>query len=47
MLTGVPAGEANEEGNYPPETINGLVQAQLARLAEERAAFSASVEEEE
>jgi len=47
MLTGMPAGEADEEGNYPPETINGLVQAQLVKLAEERAAFSRSVGEDE
>ena len=47
MLTGMPAGEADEEGNYPEGTINGAVQAQLVRLAEERAALSASAEEDE
>ncbi|MEA3345812.1 MAG: AAA family ATPase [Chloroflexota bacterium] len=42
ILTDMPAGEQDEEGNYPEETINGLVQAQLIRFAEERAAFNAS-----
>ena len=47
ILTGMLAGEPDEEGNYPEGTINGLVQAQLIKLAEERAAFSASEEEGE
>lgn len=37
ILTGVPAGEADGEGNYPSDTINGRVQARLAELAEQRA----------
>jgi lon-related putative ATP-dependent protease len=34
LLTGVPAGEADAEGNYPADTINGKVQTRLKRLAE-------------
>jgi lon-related putative ATP-dependent protease len=40
VLTGIPSGEADEEGNYPPETINGKVQARLATLAKKRQEFS-------
>ena len=36
LLTGMPAGEADEEGNYPPGTINGKVQQRLEELAEKR-----------
>jgi len=47
ILTGMPAGEPDEEGNYPEGTVNGLVQAELIKLAEQRAAFSAPSEEDE
>jgi predicted ATP-dependent protease len=40
LLTGVPAGEADADGNYPPETINGKVRAQLAEFAEKAQAFA-------
>ena len=33
ILTGIPAGEQDEEGNYPSESINGRVQAKLVKLA--------------
>ena len=33
LLTGVPAGEADGEGNYPPETINHRVAARLDAFA--------------
>lgn len=33
LLTGMPAGKADENGKYPPETINGKVQARLEKLA--------------
>ena len=36
ILTSMPAGEPDEEGNYPENTINGRVQARLAELAEKR-----------
>ena len=36
ILTGLPAGESDEEGNYPEGTVNGKVQARLAELAKKR-----------
>lgn len=39
LLTGVPAGERDEEGNYPEDSINGMVERRLAELAEIRASF--------
>jgi lon-related putative ATP-dependent protease len=47
ILTGIPAGEPDEEGDYPEGTINGLVQAQLIKLTEQRSKFSASAEGDE
>ena len=40
ILTGVPAGERDEEGNYPEGSINRLVETRLAELAEKRAEFT-------
>jgi predicted ATP-dependent protease len=34
ILTGVPAGVPDAAGNYPPESVNGRVQARLADLAQ-------------
>jgi predicted ATP-dependent protease len=34
LLTGVPAGVADEEGAYPPDTVHGRAQARLAEYAE-------------
>lgn len=34
VLTGIPAGDAGENGKYPDDTINGRVQTRLAKLAE-------------
>jgi lon-related putative ATP-dependent protease len=36
LLTGVPTGEADEEGNYPEGTVNYLVQKRLLEMAEEK-----------
>jgi lon-related putative ATP-dependent protease len=47
ILTGVPVGERDEEGNYPEETINYLVEARLAELAEKQKAYSARPKEGE
>jgi lon-related putative ATP-dependent protease len=47
ILTGIPAGEPDAESDYPEGTINGLVQAELIRLAEQRLEFSASAEGDE
>ncbi|MEN8258095.1 MAG: AAA family ATPase [Thermodesulfobacteriota bacterium] len=33
LLTGVPAGERDEEGNYPEDSINGRVEATLLNFA--------------
>ncbi len=33
LLTGLPAGVADARGDYPPDSINGLVQARLAHWA--------------
>ena len=40
LLTGLPAGERDEEGNYPEGSINALVEARLAELSEKRRQFS-------
>jgi lon-related putative ATP-dependent protease len=42
LLTGIPAGEANEEGLVPEGTLNYLVAAQLAELSALRQAFAAT-----
>ena len=34
VLTGVPTGELREDGTYPADTINHLVQRKLDELAE-------------
>ncbi|MXZ63655.1 MAG: hypothetical protein F4Y98_08740 [Chloroflexi bacterium] len=34
LLTGIPAGEAGEDGAYPADTVFGRVQARLRRFAE-------------
>jgi len=47
LLTGLPVGELDGEGNYPEGTINALVQARLTRWAEERAATETEAEREE
>lgn len=46
LLTGMPAGEPDEEGNYPEDTINGRVQQRLARLTEKQLEFSQSNKKE-
>ncbi len=34
LLTGVPAGKMDRQGNYPPDSVNGRVKARLSELAE-------------
>ncbi|MCJ7738504.1 MAG: AAA family ATPase, partial [Anaerolineae bacterium] len=41
LLTGVPAGEVDEEGAYPEGTINYLVEARLGEYAEKLRDFAA------
>ncbi|MFO7917761.1 MAG: AAA family ATPase [Anaerolineae bacterium] len=45
ILTGVPAGEPDEEGNYPEGTVNYRVQQRLVELAEKRSKFGEEEEE--
>ena len=47
ILTGMPAGERDEAGNYPEGTINYKVEQRLAELAQKRSAFGKAAEEEE
>lgn len=46
LLTGVPAGEADEEGNYPEGTVNYLVQKRLIEMSEETSDEKDDQEEE-
>lgn len=46
LLTGIPAGEPDEQGNYPPNTVNGRVKARLDELAEIARQTEAGKEEE-
>ena len=41
LLTGKPAGEPDEEGHFPDDSVNGWVEARLRELAESARAFSA------
>jgi lon-related putative ATP-dependent protease len=41
LLTGIPAGERDEEGNFPEGSINQRVESRLIELAEKQRAFSA------
>ncbi len=34
LLTGMPAGEPDEAGDYPPDSLNGRIVARLKRLAD-------------
>lgn len=47
LLTGVPAGEADEEGNYPEGTVNHLVQQKLLEMAEEKTGKKEDKDEED
>ena len=41
LLTGMAAGKADDEGKYPPESVNGRVHTRLVKLAEKRQKFGA------
>jgi len=45
LLTGVEAGELDEEGNYPEGSVNFLVDTQLRTLAEGLKSFAADDKE--
>jgi len=47
LLTGIPAGERDEEGNFPAGSVNQIVDARLRELAEKQRAFSAPPQESE
>lgn len=47
ILTGIAAGEPDDEGNYPEGTINYLVNKRLEELSEGLREFEAASEEEE
>jgi lon-related putative ATP-dependent protease len=47
LLTGMPAGEPDEAGRYPEDSINGLVQRRLEEMAEQRAEFRDGDSEED
>lgn len=42
ILTGIPAGEADTTGEFPPDSINGLVVTRLATFTEKQRQFSES-----
>ncbi|MFP4285268.1 MAG: Lon protease family protein, partial [Desulfovermiculus sp.] len=44
ILTGVPAGKADENGVYPPDSVNGKVQKRMQELSEKREQFAAGKE---
>jgi predicted ATP-dependent protease len=46
LLTGVPAGEKDPEGKYPPDSIHGRVHQRLAELAEKAADGQAGRQED-
>ncbi|TLU88323.1 MAG: ATP-dependent protease [Chlorobium sp.] len=47
ILTGIPAGEPDEKGQYPENTINGMAVARLSEMAEKLRKFNADSEDEE
>lgn len=47
LLTGIPVGERDASGNYPPDTVHHTVQSRLRQLAEELKAFGDDNSEEE
>ncbi|MEJ2677640.1 MAG: ATP-binding protein [Gemmatimonadota bacterium] len=47
LLTGMPAGEPDGDGGYPPESVNGRVARRLAELAEQRRRFAGGAANDE
>jgi predicted ATP-dependent protease len=45
ILTGLTAGERNDKGEYPPDSVNGMVQKRLQELSEKREQFGAGKEQ--
>jgi predicted ATP-dependent protease len=46
LLTGIPAGERDERGEYPEGSVNGLVERRLAELTEQLVRFAKAAREE-
>ncbi len=46
LLTGVPAGEPDERGEFPEATLNHRIRARLIELAEKRQAFALEAKKE-
>jgi lon-related putative ATP-dependent protease len=46
LLTGIPAGEQDEAGNYPEGSLNAMVAQRLKAMAEKRQSFSEATKEE-
>lgn len=44
LLTGLPIGESNTAGEYPPDSLNGRIITHLDKLTEKQRAFSAPPE---
>ena len=47
LLTGLPAGTRGKDGAFPPDSVNGLVEATLVRFAEARRSYGKSSEDNE
>jgi predicted ATP-dependent protease len=47
ILTGVGAGTADPDGNYPADSINGLAVARLKKMAEQQKKFDSSDKEKD
>lgn len=47
LLTGLPAGKPDEEGRFPEDTVNGMVERRLAELGEKMRALAARSSGEE
>lgn len=47
ILTGIPAGQRDEAGNYPEGSLNYLVEQRLREFAEKRLAFSSAAKEDQ
>jgi len=46
LLTGIPAGQQDADGNYPEGSLNALVAQRLKMMAEKRQSFSEATKEE-
>ena len=44
VLTGLPAGTRDADGDYPPDTINGKVEQRLQELAERVKSFGPTID---